>query len=80
MLNYNCVLCPNPENEWCYTNLCSKCTELKKIVDLYGINQINETLTNIYVRDIEPIKNRENAVITRSKTKKPKHEPLPQLD
>ena len=80
MLNYNCVLCPNLENEWCYTNLCSKCMKLKKIVDLYGIDQINDTLTNIYVRDIEPINNRVNAVITRSKAKKPKQEAMPQLD
>ena len=70
MFNYNCVLCPNEANEWCHTSLCSKCIELKKIVDIYTIDQVNKTLKDIYVRDIEPITRRTDAILTRSKAKK----------
>ena len=71
MFNYNCIMCLNESAEWCYSGLCSKCTELKKIIDLYGINQITKTLKDVYVRDIEPIEKRTTAIITRSKAIKP---------
>ena len=70
MFNYNCLICLNEGGEWCYSGICSKCTELKKIVDLYGIDSINKTLKDVYVRDIEPIEKRTNAIITRSKVPK----------
>lgn len=70
MFNYNCVMCDNKDNEWCYSGICSKCSELKKIIDLYGIEQVNKTLSSIYVRDIEPIEKRTHAIVTRSKAKK----------
>lgn len=69
VFNYNCVMCVNEANEWCYSGLCSKCSELKKIIDLYGIEQINKTLRDVYVREIEPIEKRTTAIITRSKGK-----------
>ncbi len=69
MFNYNCIICLNEGGEWCYNGLCSKCIELKKIVDLYGIDSVNKTLKNVYVRDVEPIEKRTNAIITRSKAK-----------
>jgi len=62
-------MCDNKDGEWCYSGVCSRCAELKKIIDLYGIEQVNETLKSIYVREVEPIEKRTNAIITRSKGK-----------
>lgn len=53
---YNCVLCNNPD-EWT-RGLCSKCEELKKIIDIYSIEQIIESIKYIYVRTEAPISNR----------------------
>ena len=69
MFNYNCVMCVNEDAEWCYSGLCTNCSELKKIIDLYGIKQINKTLKDVYVRNIEPIEKRTTAIITRSQAK-----------
>ena len=54
---FYCVLCKNPD-EYCYSSLCSKCTEFKKIVDLFGIDDLLKSVKYIYVRGTEPIKNR----------------------
>jgi len=53
---YSCVLCNNPD-EWT-RGLCSKCEELKKIVDVYSIEQVIESIKYIYVRNETPISNR----------------------
>ena len=77
MFNYNCIMCLNEEKDWCWSGLCNKCTELKKIIDLYGIDCINKTLKNVYVRDLGPIEKRTNAIITRSKAKTAQAGPAP---
>ena len=66
MFNYNCVLCGN-KDEWCHESLCSNCLELKKVIDLYGIQKVLNTTKSIYVREAEPIEKRTAAIITRSK-------------
>ena len=60
---WTCVLCGNKE-EWT-RSLCNKCDNVKKIVDIYGIDKIAESLRYIYVRVEEPIKNREKQVKAR---------------
>lgn len=77
---FYCSLCANPD-ESCYISpFCSKCLELKKIIDLYGIDKVNKSLTTIFVRDDKPIENRTEAIaenkeipkieiVTRSKSK-----------
>ena len=72
---FYCTLCAN-EDESCYWgNFCSKCLKLKKIIDLYGIDNINESLETIYIRDKEKIENRskllaKESIKTRSMAKK----------
>ncbi len=74
---FNCILCNNAD-EYCMTSsLCSKCLETKKIIDLYGIDRVNESLLEIFVREDRPINNRteaisQRAVLTRSKKKEEK--------
>lgn len=53
---YSCILCDNQE-EWTMS-LCSKCIEIKRIMDIYGVDKVKESLTYIFVRDDTPIKNR----------------------
>ena len=45
MFNYNCVMCVNEDAEWCYSGLCTNCSELKKIIDLYGIKNNSDYYT-----------------------------------
>lgn len=56
---FSCPMCDNPEETLYRQPLCSKCTNMKKIVDCYGIDSILETLNYIYIRTEEPIKNRQ---------------------
>ena len=66
-----CVLCSNSE-EVVYSNtdyLCKKCLDLKKIIDVYGIDKINETVNFVFIRETEAIKNRTKMVL-RSTEKK----------
>lgn len=57
---YTCLLCDD-KKEWT-RGLCTKCTELKKIVDLYDIDKVLESLKYIYVRDSVPIKSRTDII------------------
>ena len=66
MFNYCCVMCGS-KDEWCHDSLCSNCLELKKVIDLYGIQKVLNTTKCIYVREAEPIEKRTAAIITRSK-------------
>ncbi len=66
MFNYCCVMCGS-KDEWCHQSLCSNCLELKKVIDLYGIQKVLNTTKSIYVREAEPIEKRTSAIITRSK-------------
>jgi len=50
---FYCSLCKN-EEECCYiSSFCTKCLETKKIISLYGIDRINETLKEVFVRKDE---------------------------
>tara|TARA_R110001592_G_scaffold50510_1_gene156090 strand:- start:102 stop:290 length:189 start_codon:yes stop_codon:yes gene_type:complete len=60
---WTCILCDN-KDEWT-RGLCTKCEEVKKIVDIYGIDKVVESIKYIYVRDDEPIKNRQKHVANR---------------
>ena len=40
------------------STFCQKCQRLKRIISLYDINNILESLEFIYLRDADPIKNR----------------------
>jgi len=67
---FYCALCKN-EEESCYVSpLCSKCIELKKIVSLYGIEKINKTLSEIFIRHDEAIDHRTKII---KKTPVPVH-------
>ena len=50
---FSCPMCDNPEETLYRQPLCSKCTNMKKIVDCYGIDSILD------IRTEEPIKNRQ---------------------
>ena len=60
----SCSMCNNPD-EYCFTGMCSKCNELKKIIDLYGIDRVNKSLTEIFVREERPINHRTEAIAGR---------------
>ena len=61
MFNYSCVIC-NDSEEWCSTiNLCSKCESIRKIVAVYGVESVINTLEDVFVRTKEPIENRTKA-------------------
>ena len=55
---FGCPMCDNPEETLYRQPLCSKCTEMKKIIDCYGVDSIIETLNYIYIRTGEPITGR----------------------
>ena len=55
---FYCSLCKN-EEESCYISpFCTKCLETKKIISLYGIDRVNETLKEVFVRKEEQTKKR----------------------
>ena len=58
---YTCILCPD-KTEWT-RSLCSKCMEIKKIIDLYSVEKVVESMKYIYVRDNTPIKFRQEAIL-----------------
>ena len=51
---YSCILCDD-KTEWT-RGLCTKCSEIKKIIDLYKVDKVLESIKYIYVRDTVPIK------------------------
>lgn len=57
MWNYRCYLCDTNTNDY----LCEDCKSIKKIVELYGIKSVRETVEFVYLREKEPIKNRTEA-------------------
>ena len=66
MFGSDCQICGCKESTY-YSNtnyLCGKCIDLKKIIDLYTIESVVETLKYVYVREDEPIKNRRHLIIT----------------
>ena len=51
-----CYLCGEYAGMGC--TFCDKCTRLRRIISLYSIDTILESLEFIYLRDSDPIKNR----------------------
>ena len=55
---FYCSLCKN-EEEYCYVSpFCSACLETKKIIALYGIDRVNESLREVFVRKEDQTKKR----------------------
>jgi len=65
MFGSKCILCSNPEIVvYSDTNyLCPKCNELKKIIDIYSIDRINEVVKHVFIREEEAIKNRTKMIL-----------------
>ena len=59
---FYCVLCANEEESCYWGNFCSKCIKLKKVIDLYGIDNINDTLDTVYLRDKDKVEKRANVL------------------
>ncbi len=59
-----CVTC----NEWCgySTSYCENksCEVVRKLIGLYGINKIGETLEKVYIRGDKAINNRTDNIDT----------------
>ena len=69
---FSCVLCSDSQ-EYCYrSNFCSKCLEIKKVVDLYGITLVSDSVKYIFVRDAVPVGNRQALVKTGDSSHKKK--------
>ena len=64
---YTCILCDNPD-EWT-RGLCTKCEEIKKVISLYGVDKVTETLKYVYIREQEPIKARAENINKKSPKK-----------
>jgi hypothetical protein len=59
---FYCSLCKN-EEESCYISaFCTKCLETKKIISLYGIDRVNETLKEVFVRKEDQTKKRTDII------------------
>tara|TARA_R100000322_G_scaffold166969_1_gene134232 strand:- start:474 stop:743 length:270 start_codon:yes stop_codon:yes gene_type:complete len=59
---FYCSLCKN-EEEYCYVSpFCSACLETKKIISLYGIERVNETLKEVFVRKEEQTSKRTDII------------------
>ena len=59
---WNCNLCGNQTDEYVFSNLCSKCEQIKKIIELYEVDKVLGTLRFVYLRDeYDKVENREKA-------------------
>jgi len=56
---YACELCKTECNDY----LCVDCKRIQKIIELYNVKNVKDTLERIYVRTAEPIYNRTNVEI-----------------
>ena len=75
---FNCNLC-NQSDEYVISNLCSKCDQIRKIIELYDVEKVLSTLRFVYLRDqydkiekregVECKKNDDDKVKTRSQKK-----------
>ena len=48
---WNCNLCGNQTDEYVFSNMCSKCEQIRKIIDLYSVDKVLGTLRFVYLRD-----------------------------
>ena len=66
MWNYTCYLCgTNTDDYLCKEN----CKQIKRIIELYGIDSVRESLEFVFIRDTEPIKKRTQAITTKIQTR-----------
>lgn len=66
MWNYICYLCgTNTDDYLCKEN----CKQIKRIVELYGIDSVRESLEYVFIRDTEPIKKRTEAIANKIHTR-----------
>lgn len=72
---FSCPLC----SDWLYVrSLCSRCSPIKNIVDIYGVKQVSEAIETIFLREEDKVENKiKHEVKTRSKTR---HEGIKGLD
>tara|TARA_R110001599_G_scaffold351855_1_gene584917 strand:- start:255 stop:500 length:246 start_codon:yes stop_codon:yes gene_type:complete len=57
--SYECGLCKCETDDY----LCVDCKRIQKIIELYSVENVKNTLERIYVRTDEPIYNRTNVEI-----------------
>jgi hypothetical protein len=58
--NSTCTLCSDGE-EWCSAGLCSNCSEIRKIVSIYGVTRVLNTCKRVFVREEAALTNRTGA-------------------
>jgi hypothetical protein len=66
---YNCELCHCDTDDY----FCENCKRIQKIIELYGVSTVKESMERIFIRDAVPIENRTEAeckIVTRSKKAK----------
>jgi len=51
---FTCNLCGSQSEEWVYLQRhCSKCEQIRRVIELYSVDQVLETLRFVYLRDEE---------------------------
>lgn len=51
---FNCNLCGGQSNEYVYVERhCSKCVQIRRIISLYSVDKVLDTLRFVYLRDDE---------------------------
>ena len=67
MWNYTCYLCGETNNN---DYICKEnCQQIKRIIELYGIDMVRKSLEQIFIRTEEPINNRTKVVSERITTR-----------
>ena len=60
MFNYTCYLCGQTNNN---DYICKEnCQQIKRIIELYGIDSVKKSLDKIFIRGEEQIEHRTNVV------------------
>ena len=60
MFNYTCYLCGQTNNN---DYICKEnCQQIKRIIELYGIESVKKSLEKIFIRGEEQIEHRTNVV------------------
>jgi hypothetical protein len=60
MFNYTCYLCGQTNNN---DYICKEnCQQIKRIIELYGIDMVRKSLDQIFIRGEEQIEHRTNVV------------------
>ena len=68
MWGYKCYLCECTTNNY----FCEDCITIQKIISLYGVKTVKNTVEQVFLRDEAPVKKRiellKDRVITRSQS------------